>query len=186
MTRTLALLVAAALGVSACGSHAHSAATVANPLVISSVAPTAGGVAGGPGGEAGAAAAAGSSDVTSGTGCPLTAAQVTGVMKTTYQAPTSAHGICSYAGGDGNALTIAVTSDSSAAAFATALATVKTDQGTQTATDLDVGEHAVGVGLEILVISGSHLIDIRNADSPGFGKWPKSSALAELVIAGLH
>jgi hypothetical protein len=30
------------------------------------------------------------------------------------------------------------------------------------------------------------VIDIRSADSPGFGSWPKSTALAKLVIAGLH
>ena len=31
--------------------------------------------------------------------------------------------------------------------------------------------------------SGGKVIDIRNADSPGFGNWPKSIALAKLVIA---
>jgi hypothetical protein len=39
--------------------------------------------------------------------------------------------------------------------------------------------------LVIVVAAGGKTIDIRSADS-NFGNWPKSIALAKLVIAGPH
>jgi len=142
--------------------------------------------------SAASSAAAASGATASGSGvpgtaaCPLTATQVTNAMGETYGAPTSSYGICTYASSD-NALTIQVHDASGDFDFAATLATAEQDNGSQTTTTIPgLGDKASGVGLEIIVQSGAKTIDIRNADSPGFGKWPKSIALAKLIIAGLH
>jgi hypothetical protein len=107
-------------------------------------------------------------------------------MGETYGAPTSTYGICTYES-SGNALTIQVHDASGDFDFSASLATAEQDNGSQTTTTIPgLGDKASGVGLEIIVQSGGKTIDIRNADSPGFGKWPKSIALAKLIIAGLH
>jgi hypothetical protein len=108
-------------------------------------------------------------------------------MGATYADPTVSYGICSYlSSSTGSAFTIQVLNATGDNNFAGTLATAEQDNGTQTTTAIPgVGDKATGVGLEIVVQSGSKVIDVRNADSPGFGSWPKSVALAKLVIASL-
>lgn len=94
--------------------------------------------------------------------------------------------MCTYSSSD-NSFTIQVLKAAGDNDFAGTLATATQDNGTSTTTPIaGLGDKAIGVGLEIVVQSGSQIVDIRNADSPGFGSWPKSTALAKLVIAGLH
>ncbi len=167
-TKTAALLVVA-LTATACGSSRDSGAAARNALLVPSA-------VGGPG--AAAAAAQAGASVQASTGCLLTGSQVSTAMGSTYADPTAAGGICSYAG-SGNTVTIAVTTGT----FAAALAKL---QGAQTPTTITgLGDQAVGLGHEILVASGSTLIDIGGADATGGGPWPKSTDLARLIVARL-
>jgi hypothetical protein len=186
---TIAALLVATVSIAGCHSGSKQASTAATGAATSAAAaPAASGAAAvSSGAAAGASAPAAAAASTSG-GCPLTAAQVTAAMGVTYAAPTVSYGMCSYVSSStGNAFTIQVLKASGANDFAGTLATAVQDNGTQTTTTIPgVGDKATGVGLEIVVQSGGQIIDIRNADSPGFGNWPKSVALAKLVIAGLH
>jgi hypothetical protein len=119
-------------------------------------------------------------------GCPLTGAQATSAMGETYADPTSAYGICSYLSSN-NAFTITVHDASGLFTYAGTLATAKQDQMTDTTTPIPgLGDQAAGTGLEVVVAAGGKTIDIRNADQTPSGGWPKSVALAKLVIAALH
>jgi hypothetical protein len=185
---TTAALLAAAVSIAGCNSG--SKATESTGSSSTSTAPVAANTpaASAPVSDAApaTAAAAAGSGASATAACPLTATQVTAVMGETYGSPTTAYGICTYASSD-NALTIDVLKAAGDNDFAGTLATAVQDNGTSTTTVIPaVGDKATGVGLEIVVQSGSHIIDIRNADSPGFGSWPKSTALAKLVIASLH
>jgi hypothetical protein len=87
----------------------------------------------------------------------------------------------------GNSVSIDVNAATGDFDFAGTLATALQDQGTDTSTAIPgLGEKAAGTGQEIVVQSGGKTIDIRGADSPGYGNWPKSIALAKHIIAGLH
>jgi hypothetical protein len=175
-TLTIAALLAVTVSVAGCNSSkkassadAAGATTAAAPAATTAAAPAA------------------SATASTAAGCPLTATQVTAAMGVTYAAPTAAYGICSYVGSDGNAVSIDVLNGAGDNDFAGTLATAVQDQGTSTTTAIPgLGDKATGVGQEIVVQSGSKVIDVRNADSPGYGNWPKSIALAKLVIAGLH
>jgi hypothetical protein len=185
---TIAALLVATVSVAGCHSGSKHASTAETGAATSTAAvPAASGAAAASSGAAAGASAPAAAGASTSGGCPLTAAQVTAAMGVTYAAPTSADGICTYVGTDGNALSIQVLKASGANDFAGTLATAVQDNGTQTTTAIPgVGDKATGVGLEIVVQSGGQIIDIRSADSPGFGNWPKSVALAKLVIAGLH
>lgn len=99
---------------------------------------------------------------------------------------TVAYGICSYLSSD-NAFTIIVNSATGAFDFTGTLATAKQDQGTDTSTTIPgLGDKAAGTGQEIVVQSGGKTIDIRSAVAGPSDGWPKSIALAKLVIVGLH
>jgi hypothetical protein len=90
-----------------------------------------------------------------------------------------------YAGSE-DTLSIDVADASGLHDFDTTLAEAKESQETDTTTTIPgLGDKATGVGQEIVVAAGGKTIDIRGADTSGAG-WPKSIALAKLVIAGLH
>jgi hypothetical protein len=185
---TIAALLAVALCVAGCNSSKKASSTDAAGAAATTAAVAASGADSGT--AAGSAAAAATAPAGGGAsasgGCALTAAQVTSAMGATYGAPQNFNGICNYLGSN-NSLTIQVLNASGINDFAGTLATAKQDQGTDTTTAIPgLGDKATGVGLEIVVQSGSKIIDVRNADSPGFGNWPKSIALAKLVIAGQH
>jgi len=131
------------------------------------------------------AAAAPAASAASG-GCPLTAAQVTTVMGATYGDPQNLNGMCFYTGSE--SLSIDVENASGLHGFDATLASAKQSQGTDTTTTIPgLGDKAAGVGQEIVVAADGKTIDIRSADSSSFGSaWPKSIALAKLIIAGLH
>lgn len=132
-----------------------------------------------------AAATAATAPAAAAGGCTLTGAQVSSAMGDTYGDPQNFNGICNYLSSN-NSLSIHVMDATGINNFDGTLATIKQDQGTDTTTTIPgVGDKAAGAGLEIAVQSAAKVIDIRNADSPGFGNWPKSIALAKLVIAGL-
>jgi hypothetical protein len=182
---TIAALIAVALCVAGCNSSKKASSTDSTGAGSAAAPAASAAAAAGSGQAANASAPAAAGAATSG-GCPLTAAQVTAAMSVTYVAPQNSDGICTYIGSDGNAISIQVLKASGADDFAGTLATAVQDNGTDTTTAIPaVGDKATGVGLEIVVQSGGQIIDIRNADSPGFGNWPKSIALAKLVIAGL-
>ncbi len=192
----IAAILAVTVSVAGCNSKKSSAAssTTGLPAAASSAAAaiqSAAAAASAPAASsAGAAPAATSAPAAAGSaaaGCPLTGAQVSTVMGATYADPTVSYGICSYlSSSTGSAFTIQVLNATGDNNFAGTLATAEQDNGTQTTTAIPgVGDKATGVGLEIVVQSGSKVIDVRNADSPGFGSWPKSVALAKLVIASL-
>jgi hypothetical protein len=169
---TIAALLAIAICVAGCNSSKTASATDTAAASIAA-APAAAAVNSG--------AAAGGSTAA---GCPVTAAQATTAMGVTYTGPTSAYGICSYAGSDGNAFSIDVHDATGVFDFNGVLATAKQDQGTDTSTTIPgFGDKAAGAGQEIIVQSGGKTIDIRNADE---APWTKSIALAKLVIASLH
>ena len=183
---TIAALLAVTLSLAGCNSSKKASSTD-TPAANTAAAPAASAADSGAstGASAPASVGAAAGGATSG-GCSLTAAQVTSAMGATYGAPQNFNGICSYLGGN-NSLSIQVLNASGTNDFAGTLATAEQDQGSDTTTAIPgLGDKATGVGLEIVVQSGGKVIDVRNADSPGFGNWPKSIALAKLVIAGLH
>jgi hypothetical protein len=187
MPATKKLLIAALLAtvtVTGCNSSkkASSASTGTAATATALAASAAAAVESGAGVAASAPAAAAGSAAP----CPLTGAQVTAAMGVTYADPTASYGICDYASSD-NSLSIEILKAEGDNDFAGTLATAVQDQGTDTTTTIPgLGDKATGVGQEIVVQSGSQIIDVREADSPGYGNWPKSIALAKLVIAGLH
>jgi hypothetical protein len=166
-----AVAIIAALSVSACGrgstsSQASAAATGAAPVGASQASDT------------GLAA----------TDCAyMSAAQLSQIEGATYAAPTVFHRICSWTGSDGNALSITLSGNASEADWQSNLAVLQRDQSADATTPIaGLGDRAAGAGLEIAVQHGGTIIDVRNGDSPGFGKWPKSTAIANAIIAGLH
>ena len=114
----------------------------------------------------GAPAPGASSTAAAGTGSAaadcsyISVARLSSIEGAKYTQPTVYNNqICTWVGNDGNAVSITLAKNATGAA---------------------------GVGLEIAVQHGSTIIDIRNGDSPGFGKWPKSAAIANAIISGLH
>ena len=180
---TIAAVLAISVSVAGCNSKKASSTDSGTAATTAVAAPAAS--AANSGASAPAAAAAGAGAAASG-GCPLTAAQVTTVMGATYGAPQNFNGMCFYAGSE-QSLSIDVENASGVHDFDATLAAAKESQGTDTTTTIPgLGDKATGVGLVIVVAAGGKTIDIRSADSTGFGNWPKSIALAKLVIAGLH
>ena len=116
----------------------------------------------------------------------MTAAQVTTVMGATYGAPQNTNGFCFYASST-DSLSIHVLDASDVNTFDTELAGAKESQQTDhTPTTIPgLGDKAAGIGQQLVVAAGSKIIDIRDADTGGIA-WPKSIALAKLVIAALH
>ena len=95
--------------------------------------------------------------------------------------------MCTWAGNNGDSVTITVTRNATDADWQSALAGIQADQASGAPTPIaGLGDKAAGVGKEIAVLRGNTVIDIREGDSPGFGKWPKSTAIANVIIAGLH
>jgi hypothetical protein len=170
-------MLAAALTLSACGRPSTS---------------TQNGNATAPGSAPAASAPAASSQVSdtgsAATDCAyISAAQLSQIEGATYAAPTVFHRICSWIGSDGNPLSITLTGNASEADWQSNLAVLQRDQSTDATTPIaGLGDRAAGAGLEIAVQHGGTIIDIRNGDSPGFGKWPKSTAIANAIIPGLH
>ncbi|HZV27469.1 MAG TPA: hypothetical protein VFG00_14375 [Acidothermaceae bacterium] len=176
---TIAALLAISVSLAGCNSSKKSSSsdTAAATTAAASAASDSGAVVGASAPAAPAAAAA-----TGPAGCALTAAQVSSVMGTTYGDPQNFNGICNYASSS-DSLSIHVMDATGINNFDATLATIKQDQGSDTTTTISgVGDKAAGTELEIAVQSGSKVIDIRNADN---APWPKSIALAKLVIAGL-
>ena len=117
----------------------------------------------------------------------ISAAQLGSIEGVTYAAPTDFNGMCTWAGSNGDSVTITVTRNATDADWQSALAGIQADQASGAPTPISgVGDKAAGVGKEIAVLRGNTIIRIREADSPGFGKWPKSTAIANVIIAGLH
>lgn len=165
--------VAIALSVSGCGRGSTSASLAASSAEVAATAPV------------GSSAAATTAPTE--TDCSYIApAQLSSIEGATYAAPTSFHSICQWTGSDGNALSITLTRNATEPDWRNVLDTVQGDQRTDLAPIAGLGDRAQGAGLEIAVQHGSTIIDIRNGDSPGFGKWPKSAAIANTIIAGLH
>ena len=163
--------IAIALDVSACGRGSTSGSSAASSAEAALSAPVA------------SAAAAGSPA----TDCSyISPAQLGSIEGATYAAPTSFHSICTWIGSDGNPLSITLTRNATDADWRNVLDTVQGDQREDLTPISGLGDRAQGAGLEIAVQRGSTIVDIRNGDSPGFGKWPKSAAIANAVFANLH
>jgi hypothetical protein len=178
---TIAALLAVTVSVAGCNSKKASSTDSGSAATTAAAAPVAS--AANSGASAPAAAVTGAGAAASG-GCPLTAAQVSTVMGATYGAPQNVNGMCFYTGSE--SLSIDVEDASGLHTFDAALAAAKESQGTDTTTTIPgLGDKATGVGQEIVVAAGGKTIDIRGADTSGAG-WPKSIALAKLVIAVLH
>ena len=169
-------VAAAALGLAACGrgstspTTSNATAAVSPPVGASPVsAPEVG--------DTGSAA----------TDCAyISAAQISSIEGATYAAPTVFHHICSWIG-NGDVLSITLTRNATEADWQSNLAILQRDQSTDAPTPIPgLGDRAAGAGREIAVQHGGTIIDIRDGDSPGFGKWPKSTAIANAIIAGLH
>jgi hypothetical protein len=117
----------------------------------------------------------------------ISAAQLGSIEGATYAAPTDFNRMCTWAGNNGDSVTITLTRNAMDADWQSALAGIQADQASGAPTPISgVGDKAAGVGKEIAVLRGNTIIDIREGDSPGFGKWPKSTAIANAIIAGLH
>ena len=179
---TIAAVLAVSVSVAGCNSKKASSADSGSAATTAASAPAAS--AANSGASAPAAAATGTGAAASG-GCALTAAQVTTAEGSTYGAPQNFNGMCFYAGSE-DSLSIDVENASGLHNFDATVAAAKESQGTDTTTAIaGLGDKAVGVGQEIVVAAGGKTIDIRSADTSGAG-WPKSIALAKLVIADLH
>jgi hypothetical protein len=179
---TIAALLAVTVSVSGCNSKKASSTDSGTAATTAAAAPAAS--AANSGASAPAAAATGAGATASG-GCPLTAAQVSTVMGATYGDPQNVNGICFYTASE--SLSIDVESASGTHDFDATLAAAKESQGTDTTTTIPgLGDKAAGVGQEIVVAARGKTIDIRSADTSDVSGWPKSTALAKLVIAGLH
>ena len=96
------------------------------------------------------------------------------------------NGFCFYASST-DSLSIHVEDVSDLHTFDAELAAAKESQQTdKTPTTIPgLGDKAAGVGQQLVVAAGGKTIDIRDADTGGTA-WPKSIALAKLVIAALH
>ena len=174
-TASIAVAAVAAVSLTACGrgstpsaaSNAAAAGAAAAPASLGSPAAS----------ETGSAA----SDCSY-----ISAAQISRIEGATYAAPTVFHSMCSWAGA-GDFLTITLTRNATEADWQSTLALIQRDQSTDPPTPIaSLGDRAAGTGREIAVEHGGTIIDIRDGDSPGYGKWPKSAAIANLIIAGLH
>ncbi|MGH7022337.1 MAG: hypothetical protein ACREEB_01960 [Caulobacteraceae bacterium] len=171
-------MIAAASILSACGRGATSPETAAGaPAVASGDA----GAGPGPAGVSSVGTASAATDCSY-----ISPAQLSSIERATYTAPTPFYSICQWVGSDGNPLSITLTRNATDAAWLDTLATVRGDQGSGMAPIPGLGDRAMGVGLEIAVQKGGVIIDIRNGDSPGFGKWPKSAAIANAIFANLR
>lgn len=178
---TVAALLAVTVSIAGCNSSKKASSTDSGAVATTAAAPAAAA-----GSDAVVASAPAAAAPSTSAGCPLTGAQATTAMGSTYADPTVAYDICSYLGSN-NAFTIIVHDATGVFDFNGTLATAKQDEGTDTSTAISgLGDKAAGTGLEIVVQSGGKTIDIRNADESPEGGWPKSVALAKLVIAGLH
>jgi hypothetical protein len=179
---TIAALLAVSVSVAGCNSKKASSTDSGTAATTAAAAPAAS--AADSGASAPAAAATGAGAAASG-GCTLTAAQVTTVMGATYGAPQNTNGICLYFSSN-DSLSIHVEDVSDLHTFDAELASAKESQGEDTTTTIPgLGDKAAGVGQQLVVAAGGKTIDIRDADTGGTA-WPKSIALAKLVIAGLH
>jgi hypothetical protein len=178
---TIAALLAVTVSVAGCTSKKASSSDSSTAATTAAAAPAASAANSGASAPAGAATGAGAA--ASG-GCALTAAQVTTVMGATYGDPQNVNGMCFYTASE--TLSIDVEDASGVHGFDALVAAAKESQGTDTTTTIPgLGDKATGVGSVIVVAAGGKTIDIRSADN-GFGNWPKSIALAKLVIAGLR
>jgi hypothetical protein len=181
---TIAAVLAITVSVAGCNSSKKASSADSGAAATTAAAPAASASDSGAAAGASAHAAAGGASATG--GCTLTGAQVSSAMGDTYGDPQNFNGICSYLSST-NSLSIHVMDATGINTFDGTLATIKQDQGTDTTTTIaGLGDKAAGSGLEIAVQSGGKVIDIRNADETPEGGWPKSVALAKLVIAGLH
>jgi hypothetical protein len=117
----------------------------------------------------------------------ISASQLSSIEGAIYAAPTIfADRLCTWVSND-SAIDIEVTRNATPASWAQALALIEGDQRSGPAAVIPgLGDKAAGVGKEIAVQYGDAIITIRDADSPGYGRWPKSTAIAKAIIAGLH
>jgi hypothetical protein len=176
----------AALLLSSCSST-HTAAAPTTSATAAGTAVSAAAVA-----AVSAPAAAGSAGAfgagNASTDCSyISSAQLSTIEGAHYGKPSVDFGICTWAGSDGNAVDIQLTRNASAVDWQSTLATIQSDQSAGApAAIARLGDRAAGVGQEIAVQKGSTIVDIRSADSPGFGKWPKSEAIARAILSALH
>jgi hypothetical protein len=180
---TIAALLAVTVSVAGCNSKKASSTDSGTAATTAAAAPAAS--AANSGASVPAVAATGAGAAASG-GCALTAAQVTVVMGATYGDPQNTNGFCFYASST-DSLTIHVEDVSALHDFDAELASAKESQQTdKTPTTIPgLGDKAAGIGQQLVVAAGGKTIDIRDADTGGTA-WPKSIALAKLVIADLH
>lgn len=170
---TIAAVLAVTVSVAGCNPKKASSTETGSAATTAAAVPAASAA------NSGASAPAAASG-----GCALTAAQVSTVMGATYGAPQNVNGICFYTANE--SLSIDVENASGVHDFDATLSAAKESEQTDTTTSIPgLGDKATGVGNEIVVAAGGKTIDIRSADTSGVG-WPKSIALAKLVIAGLH
>ena len=176
LTRTL-VAVAAVSVTSACGiGSGASSSGAANA--------SGGGNGPSPGAPAAGAPAAVATAASDTADCSyISPAQLSSIEGETYAAPTAFHSICSWLSAH-NGVGITLTHNATEAAWQDVLDTVQRDQATDPPTPIPgLGDRAAGAGQEIAVQHGGTIIDIRGADSPGYGKWPKSTAIANAIIA---
>jgi hypothetical protein len=184
-TKKLTIAAVLAVTVSVCGCNSKKASSTDSGIAATNAAAAPAASAANSGASAPAPAATGAAAAASG-GCTLTAAQVTTVMGATYGAPQNTNGFCFYAS-SADSLTIHVEDVSALHTFDAELASAKESQQTdKTPTTIPgLGDKAAGIGQQLVVAAGGKTIDIRDADTGGTA-WPKSIALAKLVIADLH
>jgi hypothetical protein len=120
----------------------------------------------------------------------LTAAKASAIVGVHYSSATesAAGAMCSYATTDAPIpMFILISPGSGAAAWKDELATLSEDSGSAPITLHGVGDQAAGSGTEIGVQDGSYIIDVHGGDPLSTGSdFPKSVALAQAIIAGLH
>lgn len=178
---TIAALLAVTVSIAGCNSKKTSSTESGTAATTAAAAPAASAAS-----AANSAARAPAAGTAASGGCPLTAAQVTTVMGATFGDPQNLNAFCIYASST-DSLTIHVEDVSGLHTFDTELASAKESQQTdKTPTTVPgLGDKAAGVGQQLVVAAGGKTIDIRDADTGGTA-WPKSIALAKLIIVGLH
>jgi hypothetical protein len=174
--RTAGLLLAGSLavaGLAGCGSSAGSSASTGSTGSAVS-------------GSAASPAVAAAVNVCS----LLPAKQASAAVGVTYTTATSSSNgtMCSYATTDAPIpMFVIVSSGSGAAAWKEAVATLQEDGGETPLNISGIGDRAEGDGTQFDVQSGSWIIDVHGGDPNGTGAaFPKSEAVAKVIMAGLH
>ncbi|MGH8889151.1 MAG: hypothetical protein ACRDV3_05235 [Acidothermaceae bacterium] len=117
----------------------------------------------------------------------LSAAQASSIVGVTYTSAQPTHDMCNYPSADAPYPMFIIVSSTDTQPWTQAMFILQEDGGASPSPVSGVGDRAAGSGGQFDVQDGNWIIDVHGGDPLGqTGDFSKSTALAKVVIAGLH